>query len=95
MFTRHRGQATIFVPCAGPVPPTGRVITTLIPAAELAVIEHRGPPTDIDRAYGIPGQLRGTPRARNLQFRCRLLPEMPARLHSEHSRLPILAGVLS
>ena len=53
MFTRHRGQATIFVPCAGPVPPTGRVTTTLIPAAELAVIEHRGPPTDVDRAYGI------------------------------------------
>jgi len=35
------------------VPPTGRVTTTLIPAAELAVIEHRGPPTDVDLAYGI------------------------------------------
>lgn len=53
VFTRHRGQATIFVPCAEPVRPTGRVTSTLIPGAELAVIEHRGPPADVDRAYGI------------------------------------------
>ena len=52
VFTRHRGQVTIFVPCTQPVQPTGRVITTLIPAAELAIIEHHGPPADIDRAYG-------------------------------------------
>jgi DNA-binding transcriptional MerR regulator len=52
VFTRHRGQATIFVPCAGPVRPTGRVITTQIPAAELAVIEYRGAPAGVDRAYG-------------------------------------------
>ena len=53
VFTRHRGQATIFVPCGGPLRPTGRVTSTRIPAAELAVIEHRGPPADVDRAYGI------------------------------------------
>jgi DNA-binding transcriptional MerR regulator len=53
VFTQHRGQVTIFVPCAEPVRPTGRVIPTLIPAAELAVIEHRGPPADVDRAYGV------------------------------------------
>jgi len=53
VFTRHRGHVTIFVPCTEPVPPTGRVATTLIPAAELAVIEHHGPPADVDRAYGI------------------------------------------
>ena len=52
VFTRHRGQATIFVPCAGPVRPTGRVSTTRIPAAELAVIEYRGAPAGVDRAYG-------------------------------------------
>ena len=40
VFTRHRGQVTIFVPCAGPVRPTGRVTATLVPPAELAVIEH-------------------------------------------------------
>ena len=53
VFTQHCGQATIFVPCAGPLRPTGRVSSTLIPAAELAVIEHRGPPADVDRAYGV------------------------------------------
>jgi DNA-binding transcriptional MerR regulator len=52
VFTRHRGQATIFIPCAGPIAPTGRVAPALIPAAELAVIEHCGPPADVDRAYG-------------------------------------------
>ncbi len=52
VFTRHRGQATIFVPCAGPVRPTGRVTTTLVPVAELAVIEYRGAPAGVDRAYG-------------------------------------------
>jgi DNA-binding transcriptional MerR regulator len=52
LFTRHRGQVTIFVPCAGAVRPMGRVAGKLIPAAELAVIEHNGPPADVDRAYG-------------------------------------------
>lgn len=52
VFTRHRGQATIFVPCAGPVRPSGRVTTTLVQAAELAVIEYRGAPAGVDRAYG-------------------------------------------
>jgi DNA-binding transcriptional MerR regulator len=52
VFTRHRGQVTIFVPCAGPIRPMGRVMSSVIPAAELAVIEHHGPPADVDRAYG-------------------------------------------
>jgi len=52
VFTQHRGQVTIFVPCAGPVQPMGRVASSAIPAAELAVIEHRGPPADVDLAYG-------------------------------------------
>ena len=52
VFSCHRGQATIFVPCAGPVRPMGRVKSSVIPAAELAVIEHCGPPADVDRAYG-------------------------------------------
>jgi DNA-binding transcriptional MerR regulator len=52
VFTHHRGQATIFVPCAGPVKPMGRVTAELIPAVELAVIEHTGPPADVDRTYG-------------------------------------------
>ncbi|HUB38055.1 MAG TPA: MerR family transcriptional regulator [Streptosporangiaceae bacterium] len=52
VFTRHRGQVTIFVPCAGPVRPMGRVTSSVIPAAELAIIEHHGPPADVDHAYG-------------------------------------------
>ena len=52
VFTRYRGQVTIFIPCADPIAPTGRVAAALIPAAELAVIEHSGPPADVDRAYG-------------------------------------------
>jgi DNA-binding transcriptional MerR regulator len=52
VFTRHRGQVTIFVPCTGPVRPMGRVTSLLIAAAELAVIEHPGPPADVDRSYG-------------------------------------------
>jgi DNA-binding transcriptional MerR regulator len=52
LFTRHRGQATIYVPCDGPVRPMGRVAALRVPAAELAVIEHRGPPDEVDRAYG-------------------------------------------
>jgi DNA-binding transcriptional MerR regulator/effector-binding domain-containing protein len=52
VFTQHRGQVTIFVPCTGPVRPMGRVGSGLIPAVELAVIEHSGPPAGVDRAYG-------------------------------------------
>jgi effector-binding domain-containing protein len=52
LFTRHLGQATIFVPCGGPVREMGRVAPLLVPAAELAVITHRGSPDDVDRAYG-------------------------------------------
>jgi DNA-binding transcriptional MerR regulator len=51
VFTHHRGQVTIFLPCAGQVRPMGRVSTQLVPAAELAVMTHNGPPTDVDRTY--------------------------------------------
>ncbi|MGY4773103.1 MerR family transcriptional regulator [Kribbella sp. CWNU-51] len=52
LFTHHRGQATVFVPCAGPVTPVGRVVPLVVPAVELAVISHVGSPADVDRAYG-------------------------------------------
>ncbi|TCO59674.1 MerR family transcriptional regulator [Actinocrispum wychmicini] len=51
VFTHAHGQVTIFLPCAGPVQPMGRVSTQLVPAAELAVMAHDGPPTDVDRTY--------------------------------------------
>ncbi|MEU9992751.1 MerR family transcriptional regulator [Streptomyces sp. NPDC048045] len=52
LFTLHRGQATVFVPCNGPLRPLGRVEPLHVPPAELAVIEHCGPPSEVDRAYG-------------------------------------------
>ncbi|MFJ5032863.1 MerR family transcriptional regulator [Streptomyces sp. NPDC088560] len=52
LFTLHRGEATVFVPCDGPLRPVGRVQPLLVPPAELAVIEHCGPPSEVDRAYG-------------------------------------------
>ncbi len=52
VFAQHHGQVIIFVPSSGPVRPTGRVTPEHIPAAELAVIEYQGPPSDVDRAYG-------------------------------------------
>ncbi|MFD8388570.1 helix-turn-helix domain-containing protein [Streptomyces sp. NPDC059680] len=45
LFTLHRGQATVFVPCNGPVRPLGRVEPLHVPSAELAVIEHCGTPS--------------------------------------------------
>ncbi len=52
LFTDGRGPATIFLPCTGNVRPVGRVAPALIPASELAIIEHAGPHDDVDRAYG-------------------------------------------
>ncbi|MBD0741331.1 MerR family transcriptional regulator [Streptomyces sp. CBMA152] len=52
LFTVHRGRVTVFVPCDGPVRPVGRVEPLLVPPAELAVIEHCGSPSEVDRAYG-------------------------------------------
>ena len=52
LFTHHRGEATIFLPCEGRVRPMGRVTAAVIPSAELAIIEHKGPPTEVDRTYG-------------------------------------------
>jgi DNA-binding transcriptional MerR regulator len=52
VFTAHHGETTIFVPCEGPLRPLGRVRPAEVPAAELAVIEHTGPPIESDRAYG-------------------------------------------
>ena len=51
VFTHHRGQATVFVPCSAPFRPLGRVTAVRIPATELAVITHAGPPAEVDRAY--------------------------------------------
>jgi DNA-binding transcriptional MerR regulator len=52
LFSHERGEATIFIPCVAAVRPVGRVVPTIIPAVELAIIRHNGPHVDIDLAYG-------------------------------------------
>ncbi|MGH9020010.1 MAG: MerR family transcriptional regulator [Acidimicrobiales bacterium] len=52
LFAYERGAATVFVPCAGQVKPTGRVESLTVPGAELALIVHSGAHSEIDRAYG-------------------------------------------
>jgi effector-binding domain-containing protein len=55
LFTHERGEATIYLPCAGPVRPTGRVASLTVPPVELAVITHPGSHQDVDRSYGSLG----------------------------------------
>ncbi|MBU3062593.1 MerR family transcriptional regulator [Nocardia sp. NEAU-G5] len=52
LFTEEYGQATVFVPTETEVPRLGRIESLVVPAAELAVIEHPGSLADVDRAYG-------------------------------------------
>ncbi|HWF23345.1 MAG TPA: MerR family transcriptional regulator [Acidimicrobiales bacterium] len=52
LFAYDRGEATVFVPCTTPVRSTGRVESLVVPGVEMALIEHAGAHTDIDRAYG-------------------------------------------
>jgi effector-binding domain-containing protein len=52
LFTDERGRATVFVPTETEIAPLGRVEPLVVPAAELAVIEHRGPTAYLDRSYG-------------------------------------------
>src|SRR5262249_56204936 len=52
LFTREHGEATVFIPVEGSVRPVGRVTPVTIPAAEMAVITHRGSLGDADLSYG-------------------------------------------
>ena len=49
------GEATVFVPVAGSVRAIGRVTPVVVPAAELAIISHRGPLSDADLSYATLG----------------------------------------
>ncbi|MCU1688122.1 MAG: MerR family transcriptional regulator [Jatrophihabitantaceae bacterium] len=51
LFTDDLGQAVVYLPVAAP-PTTGRVAPFIVPAAELAIVVHRGPHDDIDVTYG-------------------------------------------
>jgi DNA-binding transcriptional MerR regulator len=52
LFTRGRGEATLFIPCGGTVRSVGRVRSLIVPAAELATLEHQGSHENIDLTYG-------------------------------------------
>jgi DNA-binding transcriptional MerR regulator/effector-binding domain-containing protein len=52
LFQHDRGEATVFIPVEGAVRPIGRVVPLIVPAAELAVVSHRGSLTDVDLTYG-------------------------------------------
>jgi effector-binding domain-containing protein len=53
LFAHERGQATVFLPCDGPVRATGRVTALVVPEVELALTVHPGPHGgDLDLAYG-------------------------------------------
>jgi effector-binding domain-containing protein len=42
----------VFVPTEATAKPIGRIVSLLIPGAELAVTRHRGSPRDMDLTYG-------------------------------------------
>ncbi|SER74347.1 DNA-binding transcriptional regulator, MerR family [Mycobacterium sp. 88mf] len=56
IFAHDHGTATVFVPVERGVRPAGRVQDVVIPAAELAVMRHRGSHDDVDLAYGALGE---------------------------------------
>ena len=55
IFELERGEASMFVPIASNARAVGRTAMTTIPAAELALTEHRGPHHDMDVTYGALG----------------------------------------
>lgn len=56
VFAADRGEVTVFIPVSGTARAVGRVRPTVIPAVELAVIEHHGPHDDVDLAYSALGE---------------------------------------
>jgi len=55
IYRHDRGQATVFLPVEGTVRAIGRIVSIVVPPAELAVICHHGPLDDVDLTYGALG----------------------------------------
>jgi DNA-binding transcriptional MerR regulator/effector-binding domain-containing protein len=60
LFQQDRGQATMFIPVEGRVRPIGRVTSLVVPAAELAIINHHGSLADADLSYAKLGSYATT-----------------------------------
>ena len=60
LLQEDRGQATVFIPVEGGVRPIGRVVSVVIPAAELAIISHQGSLADADLSYAKLGSYATT-----------------------------------
>ncbi|HEY3670569.1 MAG TPA: MerR family transcriptional regulator [Acidimicrobiia bacterium] len=54
-FEAHVGEVTAFVPVRDGIATAGRVEHVEIPAADVAVLVHSGPFSDLDQAYGTLG----------------------------------------
>jgi DNA-binding transcriptional MerR regulator len=54
-FEAHVGEVTAFVPVSGELATTGRVEQIEIPQADVAILVHHGPFSDLDQAYGALG----------------------------------------
>jgi DNA-binding transcriptional MerR regulator len=53
LFAESRGDATLYISTAEPLPPLGPVRALVLPAAEFAILTHAGSThTGIDRSYG-------------------------------------------
>ena len=52
IFSQGRGEATLFIPCEGPIRAVGRVSPCVVPAVELATLVHKGSHQNVDLAYG-------------------------------------------
>jgi DNA-binding transcriptional MerR regulator len=52
LFSHAHGEATVFIPCDGPVKEIGRVAPRVMPPVELATLIHEGSHANIDLAYG-------------------------------------------
>jgi effector-binding domain-containing protein len=51
LFADEEGSATLFVPTGVELPPTGRVVMTEVPSAEVAVTVHTGSHAEVGRTY--------------------------------------------
>lgn len=52
LFSKARGEATIFIPCDAEARSIGRVVPVALPGVELATLVHHGSHANIDLAYG-------------------------------------------